>query len=328
VECRLGYYLTLQHSLCFLQIAIGLAYLHSEGVVHGDLKPSNVLIAAGGAEVAIADFGLARYRAIGAASTTGSTSSLRGAGTDSFKAPELFEEDDDGAPLHAPSFKTDVFGFAVTAFCVLVARALPYAAVDAAGKPILPSKRVPKGLRPDLRELPPGLPPELLPLLERCWAKDPAARSSALDVLTALEGLLRVGQPLAGEKTGIPTLPEGRSTGGGGSASGSTGCSQGVPSVIPSASAAAASSSLGDPGALVVSAAASQQAPSRSNLSHSATPVIKGASVASPATTPQSAAITHTSDRGLLKTVINSAGRPTHLGTDGLTHYCGMQVRN
>ena len=47
----------------------------------------NVLYAPGGHEVAITDFGLARLRAAGAASTAGS--SLRGAGTGYFMAPEL-----------------------------------------------------------------------------------------------------------------------------------------------------------------------------------------------------------------------------------------------
>ena len=41
-----------------LQVASGLAYIHGERVVHGDLKPDNVLIAKGGADVALTDFGL------------------------------------------------------------------------------------------------------------------------------------------------------------------------------------------------------------------------------------------------------------------------------
>ena len=42
---------------------------------------------------------------------------MKGMGTYAFMAPELFEEDDDGVPLHKPTPVADVFAFGVTAWC-------------------------------------------------------------------------------------------------------------------------------------------------------------------------------------------------------------------
>lgn len=41
------------------QVALGLEHVHAARVVHRDLKPVNVLLAEGGAQAKIADFGLA-----------------------------------------------------------------------------------------------------------------------------------------------------------------------------------------------------------------------------------------------------------------------------
>ncbi|EDL58360.1 bifunctional peroxiredoxin/serine/threonine-protein kinase [Gimesia maris] len=53
-------------------IALGLAAAHEKGIVHGDLKPANILLR-GGDEPVIVDFGLARsYRQIGVVTRTSS----------------------------------------------------------------------------------------------------------------------------------------------------------------------------------------------------------------------------------------------------------------
>lgn len=61
------------------QIALGMSYIHSKGVIHRDLKPENVLLNSAG-EVRIADLGLARVIKEGTAMTVNK-------GTPEFMAP-------------------------------------------------------------------------------------------------------------------------------------------------------------------------------------------------------------------------------------------------
>ena len=43
-----------------MQIARGLSYMHSKGIMHRDIKPENILITKSGT-VKLADFGFAKY---------------------------------------------------------------------------------------------------------------------------------------------------------------------------------------------------------------------------------------------------------------------------
>ena len=107
----------------------GLAAAHAAGIIHGDVKPDNILIGGDG-RVLIGDFGLATAApnddgaageaAPAAAGSTGGevSSGLRIAGTPVYMAPELFA----GAPADEMS---DQFSFCVTLYHA-VYRRLPW----------------------------------------------------------------------------------------------------------------------------------------------------------------------------------------------------------
>ncbi|KAJ3490021.1 hypothetical protein NLI96_g1714 [Meripilus lineatus] len=82
------------------ELMAGLRYLHDESIVHGDLRPPNILIDANG-HIKISDFGLANF----ANSTHRSTESTEGGA----QSPELYDFDSFGYKRYFPSKKADVF---------------------------------------------------------------------------------------------------------------------------------------------------------------------------------------------------------------------------
>lgn len=90
-----------------VEMADALDYAHRRGVVHGDLKPANVMLSPEG-HVKLLDFGVARRAPSDAAVTATATATLPGevSGTLAYMAPEQFG----GAPADA---QTDVFAFGV-----------------------------------------------------------------------------------------------------------------------------------------------------------------------------------------------------------------------
>jgi len=145
-------------------LAEGLAAIHARGLVHRDLKPGNVILAADGPR--IIDFGIARA----ADATTGITTAGAVVGTFAYMSPEHFRGEVAGPP-------SDVFSLG----CVL--------AFAATGRPPFGSdSAAPVMFRvvsqpPDLAGLAEG---ELARLIVGCLAKVPEARPAVLDLLGAL----------------------------------------------------------------------------------------------------------------------------------------------
>ncbi|MBY0507919.1 MAG: protein kinase [Bryobacteraceae bacterium] len=158
------------------QIAEGLGAAHQAGVIHRDLKGSNILLARQAdseVRVAITDFGLARSIAPTDASTL--TQSGWGAGTPAYMAPEQLE----GGPTSPAS---DFYSLGVVMYEMATGRP-PHGGQS----PIEIAVRRLKQRPAAPREITPTIDPKWEAVILRCLEPDPADRfSDAASLLAAL----------------------------------------------------------------------------------------------------------------------------------------------
>jgi serine/threonine protein kinase len=144
----------------------GLAYAHSQGVVHHDLKPENVLVASDGS-VKTTNFGIARV-------TVSLVMDARGrlVGTPRYMAPELLRGDEAGPPA-------DLYSVGIMAYEMFTGRT-PFE--DAKSAIQLMALRVQEDAPPPIavnRDLDPSLSAWTEALLERDPANRPASATAA-----------------------------------------------------------------------------------------------------------------------------------------------------
>jgi eukaryotic-like serine/threonine-protein kinase len=166
------------------QVAEALGAAHDRGMVHRDIKPQNVLLAArGGAKVA--DFGIARAGSSATISRTGSVM-----GTAGYMSPEQ--------ALGKPATpKSDLYSLGVVLYEALTGE-LPYTADN----PIAVSmKHVNDPLRPPI-ELNPRIPRGMNALVTKLLAKDPEDRYADADELAHDLWRVNRGLELAGAGVG------------------------------------------------------------------------------------------------------------------------------
>lgn len=166
----------LQRFQLWCGITNGIVYLHSHNpvVIHGDLKPSNVLIDDEG-NARLCDFGLVRILSEG---RTGLTTTTQHTGTIRYLAHELVDSDESILPTTA----SDVYALGCVALEVIFLRS-PYANHRNTGhiyKDIF--RNIPPATHFPGTSEPPASIKALWDLLTTCWNVDPAARPSAYEV--------------------------------------------------------------------------------------------------------------------------------------------------
>jgi serine/threonine protein kinase/formylglycine-generating enzyme required for sulfatase activity len=177
------------------QAARGLDYAHSQGVIHRDVKPRNLLVDREG-RVKILDLGLAHVAGLAGAAADGLTRTGQVLGTLDYVSPE---QAFDARNVDA---RTDIYSLGCTLYFLLFGKA-PYEA-DTPAKKMLAHRQ---HAIPYLRPVRPDVPEALDSLFQRMMAKEPAGRPRSLsEVITALEGIADAGLRQA------PDLPAAVST--------------------------------------------------------------------------------------------------------------------
>ncbi len=154
-----------------MQLLEALKHAHSNGVIHRDIKPGNIIVRPNG-DIKVTDFGIAR---IESSELTQMGTLL---GTPSYMAPEMINEKQVDA-------RSDLFSAGVVFYqCLTGGKPFDGAAHQVMNKILTTAHRPPSAIVPDL-------PPALDRILDKALAKDPDQRYPSADaMLMDLKGLL------------------------------------------------------------------------------------------------------------------------------------------
>lgn len=145
-----------------LLVAGALSTVHARGLIHGDLKPENIVVTHAGKPV-IVDFGFCCEA--GARPQT-----IRG--TRDYMAPEQV----DRSPL---TEKTDIYNFGATMYFLFSGRHVPALMAEPGSNKLFISGRDQSA--PPMRTFNPGVPPALDAVVLRCVRQDMIERPSCMD---------------------------------------------------------------------------------------------------------------------------------------------------
>lgn len=189
--------LGIQHACHYIrQAAAGLQHAFEQGMVHRDIKPQNLMLSRKG-QVKVLDFGLARFASEQHAAgvvpgndtmppeSAGLTLDNAILGTPDYIAPEQISD-----PRTA-DIRADIYSLGCTLYYLLTARA-PFAFGSLTQKMRSHVAQPP----PPLATLRPELPTELVGIVDRMMAKNPADRfATPAEVVQALAPFARSAQP-------------------------------------------------------------------------------------------------------------------------------------
>ncbi|XP_024543707.1 protein-tyrosine kinase 2-beta-like isoform X2 [Selaginella moellendorffii] len=153
-----------------LQVATGMAWLHSKNIIHRDLKPQNILVGEEDNDlvsIRIADFGVSRPDFISSLISEATAKQ----GTRNFMAPEVWSGE-------RYTKKADVYSYGMMIY-QLVTGNVPF-------EDGMDMEQVLRGERP---EVPATCPEFLSQLMRECWSHDAKERPSFSDICERLKQL-------------------------------------------------------------------------------------------------------------------------------------------
>ncbi|KAG6906101.1 hypothetical protein DXG01_015930 [Tephrocybe rancida] len=154
--------------------AAGVEYLHTSGVVHGDLKALNILVDRFG-RACLSDFGLSGVADPEIIKWTTQSSAASKGGTSRWQAPELHDPDIEN--IHN-SKESDVFGWASTSYEIFTGNP-PFFEINSETRVTLMILRGDVPTRPSLDDkswTARGLTEKIWELLKNCWRTQPSER--------------------------------------------------------------------------------------------------------------------------------------------------------
>ncbi|KAJ1300530.1 hypothetical protein OPQ81_005340 [Rhizoctonia solani] len=163
-------------------IAAGLAYLHNEGIIHGDLKGGNVVIAADGT-ARLVDFGLAKLTEETLIFST--TSAQRG--TTRWMPHELMNPAEESKAVI--TFASDIYALGMT-FLEIYTGNPPFMEMRNDFQVMFAVIRGTLPQRPS-SESAPQLTDRMWDLMTWCWARDSKARPNATTVSAMVQSLIK-----------------------------------------------------------------------------------------------------------------------------------------
>jgi len=159
-----------------LDAAEGLAHLHQERIVHGNVRCANILITSQG-EACIAEFGMSKV--IGDITETPATTTLTETGSTRWLAPELIFD----LSMVSPTLACDTWSFAMSMLECFTMRP-PWADVKREAHVV---SRMNEPSSHPTRPLDTSAPTDLVwQLMLDCWYREPEKRPSMVEVADRL----------------------------------------------------------------------------------------------------------------------------------------------
>ncbi|KAG6846405.1 hypothetical protein H0H93_014132, partial [Arthromyces matolae] len=152
----------------------GVEYLHANGVVHGDLKPLNILVDGSG-RACLGDFGLSGVVDKDIVQWTTQSSAASKGGTTRWQAPEL--HDPENSNVHNTK-ESDIYAWASTCYEIFTGNA-PFYEIQRETTVALMILKGSLPTRPpaeDISWTTRGLSTGIWELLEECWKTEPSGR--------------------------------------------------------------------------------------------------------------------------------------------------------